>query len=90
MLQSLPITLVLLFHKVDDVIFGDYDIDSGLLSESKLLNSLSRVVLVDENTTSKGYFFCKVTKMEQGALDEVSIIRKNSINIALKFFHKLN
>ena len=52
MLQSLPITLVLLFHKVDDVIFGDDDIDSGLLSESKLLNSLSRVVLVDENTTS--------------------------------------
>jgi hypothetical protein len=90
MLQSLPITLVLLFDKVDDVIFGDYHINSGLLSESKLLNSLGRVVLADENTTSLRYFFGKVTKMEQCALNEVSIIRKNGINVAIKFLHKLN
>lgn len=90
MLQSLPITLVLLFHKVDDVIFGDDYIDSGLLSESKFLNSLGWVVLVDENTTSKGYLLGKVTKMEQGVLNKVSIIRKNSINAAFKLFHKLN
>ena len=64
MLQCLPVSFILLLDKVDDVVFGNGDVESGLLTEGELLNSLGRVVLVDENTTSLGYFLGEVTKVK--------------------------
>ena len=84
MLQCLPVSFILLLDKFDDVVFRNGDVESGLLTEGELLNSLGRVVLVDENTTSLGYFLGEVTKVKQGVLNELAIVCKNGVKAILK------
>jgi hypothetical protein len=52
LLEHLPVTFVILLDKLDIVGLAELDVFLGLSFESKFLDSLSGIVLINENCSS--------------------------------------